>query len=163
MIRSSKSARVGEHSLVAMAVSLFMVFSLSPAPFDHPPSPSLRGLMRSRVRLACSAPLARSTQTGLGHLSNRSPHVGNESTYFGAGGSSPFTNEYNRGDIDPDATKPGLQVEITVEDAAMFTALWSARVAYRHALGEWPEAACPENRREAGWVRHVPQAEKPDF
>jgi hypothetical protein len=85
-----------------------------------------------------------------------------ESTYFGVGG-SPFTNEYNRGDIDPDATKPGLQVEITVEDAAMFTTPWSALVTYRHALGEWPEAACPENRREAGWVRHVPQADKPDF
>jgi hypothetical protein len=53
--------------------------------------------------------------------------------------------------------------EITVEDPAMFTAPWSALVTYRRALGEWPEAACPENRQEAGWVRHVPQADKPDF
>src|SRR6266446_2254197 len=35
-----------------------------------------------------------------------------ESTYFGAGRSSPPNNPYGRGDIDLDATKPGLQVEI---------------------------------------------------
>ena len=48
-----------------------------------------------------------------------------EGTFFGPGGSSPLTNEYGRGDIDPDTMKPGLQVEITVDDPATFTTPWS--------------------------------------
>src|ERR1700693_1628564 len=51
-----------------------------------------------------------------------------ESTYLGTGRSSPLTNESWRGDIDPDTTKPGLQVEITVEDPALFTVPWSGLV-----------------------------------
>src|SRR6202521_6202445 len=87
-----------------------------------------------------------------------------EGRYFPVGVSSPFTNEYARGDIEPDTTKPGLQVEITVDDSGMFTAPWSALVTYRRAQGEWPEAVCAENTREAGRrVRQVPQAQKPDF
>ena len=86
-----------------------------------------------------------------------------EGNYFPGGGSSPFTNEYGRGDIDPDTAKPGLQVEITVDDPVMFTTPWQGLVTYRHAIGEWPEAVCVENMREAGWVRHPPNAEKPDF
>jgi hypothetical protein len=88
-----------------------------------------------------------------------------ESTFFGAGGSSPLTNEYGRGDIDPDTTKPGLQVEITVDDPATFTTAWSGVVTYRHVLGEWPEAVCAENTKGSGssWIVLVPQAEKPDF
>ena len=70
-----------------------------------------------------------------------------------------------RGDIDPDMTKPGLQVEITVDDPATFTTPWSALVTYRHVMGDWPESVCAENRQGAGssWVSLVPQAEKPDF
>jgi hypothetical protein len=88
-----------------------------------------------------------------------------ESTYLGPGQSSPLTNEYGRGDIDPDTTKPGLQVEITVEDPNVYTAPWSALVTYRRVLGDWPEAVCAENTRGAGsgWVVLVPRAEKPDF
>ena len=88
-----------------------------------------------------------------------------EGTYLGAGRSSPFIGEYGRGLIDPDTTKPGLQVEITVEDSATVTTPWSALVTYRHVLGGWPEAICAENTRGAGslWVNLVPQAEKPDF
>jgi hypothetical protein len=88
-----------------------------------------------------------------------------EGTYLGAGRSSPFTTEYGRGIIDPDTTKPGLQVEITVEDPATVTTPWSALVTYRHVLGEWPEAICAENTRGSGsaWVNLVPRAEKPDF
>lgn len=88
-----------------------------------------------------------------------------ESTYFGAGRSSPATNEYGRGDIDPDPTKPGLQVEITIDDPATFTTPWSGLVTYRHVLGEWPEAVCAQNIRGSGssWVSLVPKAEKPDF
>jgi hypothetical protein len=86
-----------------------------------------------------------------------------ERDYFPAGASSPFTNEYGRGDIDPDVTKQGLQVEITVDDPVMFNMPWRGLITYRHVLGEWPEAVCVENMREIGWVRHPPQAEKPDF
>jgi hypothetical protein len=60
--------------------------------------------------------------------------------------------------------KPGLQVEITVDDPGTFTALWSGLVSYCHVQGTWPEAVCAENVRGAGrWVSQVPQAEKPDF
>jgi hypothetical protein len=88
-----------------------------------------------------------------------------EATYFGAGGSSPFTNEYGRGDIDPDTTKPGLQVEITVDDPGVFAKPWSAVVTYRRVQGTWPEAACAENTQGAGsaWVVLVPQSDKLDF
>ena len=88
-----------------------------------------------------------------------------ESTYLGAGRSSPFTSEYGRGEIDPDVTKPGLQVEITVDDPATFTTSWSGLVTYRHVLGEWPESVCAENTRGSGssWVSLVPHAEEPDF
>jgi hypothetical protein len=82
-----------------------------------------------------------------------------ERTYFGTG-SGPLLNE-----IDPDTMKPGLQVEITVDDPAAFTTQWSGLVTYRHLLGEWPEAICAENTRGSGssWVGLVPEAEKPDF
>ena len=89
-----------------------------------------------------------------------------EGTYLGAGVSTPLANvsTYGRGEIDPDTTKPGLQVEITVDDPATFTTPWSGLVTYRHVLGEWPEAVCAENTRGSGsWVSLVPQAQKPDF
>jgi hypothetical protein len=73
-----------------------------------------------------------------------------ESSYFGAGRSSPGGSPYGRGDIDPDATKPGLQVEITVDDPAVFTTPWSGLVTYRHVQGEWPEAVCAENTYGSG-------------
>jgi hypothetical protein len=89
-----------------------------------------------------------------------------ESTFFGAGGLSPLIgDEYGRGDIDPDTMKPGLQVEITVDDPATFTTPWSGFVTYRHVLGEWPEAVCAENTQGSGssWIVLVPRADKPDF
>src|SRR6202521_2158187 len=88
-----------------------------------------------------------------------------ESNFFGPGGSSPFTNEYGRGDIAPDTMKPGLQVEITVDDPATFTTPWAGVVTYRHVLGEWPEAVCAENTQGSGssWIVLVPKADKPDF
>jgi hypothetical protein len=72
---------------------------------------------------------------------------------------------YGRGPIDQDATKKGLQVEVTVEDPGAFTMPWSALVTYRHVLGEWPEAVCAENFREyyANRDTDVPQADKADF
>jgi hypothetical protein len=88
-----------------------------------------------------------------------------ESAYFGAGRSSPPANPYGRGEIDPDPTTPGLQVEVTVDDPATFATPWSAFVTYRHVQGTWPEAVCAENTRGSGssWVSLVPQASKPDF
>jgi hypothetical protein len=87
-------------------------------------------------------------------------HIGN---YFLHG--SPYRNTYGMGDIDPDTTKPGLQVEITVDDPVMFTTLWSGFVTYRPVLGNWPEAICAENTQGSGssWVVIVPRADKPDF
>ena len=95
----------------------------------------------------------------------RDAQLKHESAYFGAGRSSPPANPYGRGEIDPDPTKPGLQVEVTVDDPATFTTPWSALVTYRRAQGTWPEAVCAENTRGAGssWVSLVPQAATPDF
>ena len=85
-------------------------------------------------------------------------HLG---TYFGV---APMRNAYGMGDIDPDTTKPGLQVEIIVDDPVMFTMPWSARVTYRRVRGAWPEAVCAENTQASGpWVMVVPKAETPDF
>ena len=88
-----------------------------------------------------------------------------ESRYFPPGVSSPLTNEYGRGDLDPDTGRKGLQVEVTVDDPNMFASPWSALVTYRHVLGDWPEAVCAENTREyyANRDTEVPKAEKPDF
>jgi hypothetical protein len=78
---------------------------------------------------------------------------------------SPYRNTYGMGDIDPDTTKPGLQVEITVDDPVMFTTPWSGFVTYRPVLGNWPEAICAENTQGSGtsWAVIVPRAEQPDF
>ncbi len=72
---------------------------------------------------------------------------------------------YGRGPIDPDPAKNGLRVEIMVEDSGAFTIPWSARVTYRHVLGEWPEAVCAENFHEyyANRDTDVPQADNADF
>jgi hypothetical protein len=75
----------------------------------------------------------------------RALQLKHESTYFGVGRSSPPNNPYGRGDIDPDATKPGLQVEITVDDPTVLTTPLSGLLTYRHVQGEWLEAVCAEN------------------
>jgi hypothetical protein len=103
-----------------------------------------------------------------------------ESVYFGAGKSAPPGNPYGRGDIDLDPAKPGLQVEITVEDPATYTTPWSALATYRHVQGNWPESICSENTHGSGTVGTasieaasssacifseclIPQANRPDF
>jgi hypothetical protein len=97
-----------------------------------------------------------------------------ESAYFGVGRSAPGGAPYGRGDIDPDPAKPGLQVEITIEDPAVFTTPWSALATYRRVLGEWPEAVCAENTYGSGTISTassacifssclVPEADRPDF
>ena len=86
-----------------------------------------------------------------------------ESNYFPPGQTVNLVGENGRGDLDPDLTKKGLQVEITVEDPAMFTTPWSALVTYRPATGRWPEAACAERLSIIGMVSQMPIADKPDF
>jgi hypothetical protein len=67
---------------------------------------------------------------------------------------------------DPNYRGKGLQLHFTVEDDGVFTMPWSATVTYWRPLsifGQWPEFVCADNTREVGWIRHVPQADKPDF
>jgi len=78
---------------------------------------------------------------------------------------SPF---YGRGPIDPDTKRPGLQVEITVEDPGVFTMPWSALITYRPVIAqspaEWPEAVCAEGSLQAFGLEHmIPTANTPDF
>jgi hypothetical protein len=68
-------------------------------------------------------------------------------------------------DFDPDYKGKHLRLQITVEDAGVFTMPWSATVTYGRPLGEWAEHVCAENRHEyyAGKDTAVPTADKPDF
>jgi hypothetical protein len=64
-----------------------------------------------------------------------------ESVYFSAGRSAPPINVYGRGDIDPDPAKPGLQVEIKVDDRATRNRRSGTRIttsaALRRCLPRW--------------------------
>ncbi len=86
-----------------------------------------------------------------------------ERNYFPPRGG--FRSPYGMGDIDPDTAKPGLQVEITVEDSNVFTTPWSGLITYRPVLGAWPEAVCAENTQGAGssWVVLTPRADMSEF
>ena len=69
--------------------------------------------------------------------------------------------------LDPDVTKKGLQVLVTVEDPKTFTTAWSAYVTYRPmgANMPWLEQVCAENPVEYykdRWIG-LPKADKPDF
>ena len=70
-----------------------------------------------------------------------------------------------RGAPDIEAGGKGLQVQFTVEDAAVFTMPWSASVTYRRAGGEWVEDICADNPHDyiTGKDTPVPTADKPDF
>jgi hypothetical protein len=116
--------------------------------YGTPFSPALHVIERYRL---IDGALARDLQ--LKHEHNYFPH------------GSPFRNPYGMGDIDPDTMKPGMQVEVTVDDPVMFATPWSGLVTYRPVLGDWPEAICAENTQGSGssWVVLVPQADKPDF
>ena len=66
-------------------------------------------------------------------------------------------------EFDNDMSKPGLQVEVTVEDPKMFTTPWKGFVTYRPATN-WPEMTCAESQTtSAGVEGHLPTANKPDF
>jgi len=69
--------------------------------------------------------------------------------------------------LDPDVTKKGLQVFVTVEDPKVFTTAWSANVTYRPMAPNmsWLEQVCAENPVEYykdRWVG-LPKANKADF
>jgi hypothetical protein len=64
---------------------------------------------------------------------------------------------------DNDVAKPGLQVEITVEDPKMFTQPWTGLVTYRPETN-WPEMVCADSLLEIGGPpRQNPVAVKADF
>ena len=69
--------------------------------------------------------------------------------------------------LDPDLTKKGLQVYVTVEDPNVFTTPWSGYVTYRRMASSmmWLEQVCAENPNEYykdRWIG-LPKADKPDF
>jgi hypothetical protein len=70
---------------------------------------------------------------------------------------------YERGAIDPDTKKKGLQVEFTVEDRNVFTTPWTGQVTYRPTLGVWPEAICAENPYFLGSTSIIPTSNRPNF
>ena len=72
-------------------------------------------------------------------------------------------NAYGRGDLDPDTSKKGLQVDVTVEDDGVYTMPWSARITYRPIMGGWPEVICAENPFYLGTSTANPVADAPDF
>jgi hypothetical protein len=67
--------------------------------------------------------------------------------------------------LDPDPSHKGLQLEVTVEDPAVFTAPWSAFVTYRHKTNPWEELVCAENPANyyQGMSSDFPRSDKPDF
>jgi hypothetical protein len=69
--------------------------------------------------------------------------------------------------LDPDITRKGLQVTVTVEDPNVFTTPWSGYVTYRRENPSmtWLEQVCAENPNEYykdRWIG-LPKADKPDF
>jgi hypothetical protein len=69
--------------------------------------------------------------------------------------------------LDPDITRKGLQVTVTVEDPNVFTTPWSGTVTYRpmNPSMTWLEQVCAENPNEYykdRWIG-LPKADKPDF
>lgn len=66
---------------------------------------------------------------------------------------------------DPNDTGKGLQIHLTVEDPAVFTAPWSATVTYLRNIDPWIENVCAENLRNYGVAPDpkVPMAARPDF
>ncbi len=66
--------------------------------------------------------------------------------------------------IDPNYRGKGLQIQITVDDANVFTKPWSASVNYLGAGSDWVEVVCAENTREyyADKDTVIPHADQPD-
>jgi hypothetical protein len=68
-------------------------------------------------------------------------------------------------DFDPNYKGKHLQLQLTVEDEAVFTTPWSAVVTYGRPVGEWVEHVCAENINKYNTEKDpaVPTADRPDF
>jgi hypothetical protein len=65
-------------------------------------------------------------------------------------------------DLSPD--KMSLRVEVTVDDAGIFTRPWTGLLTYRPKTGMWAEVACAENLQEPpGLEKNNPVDDTPDF
>ena len=65
----------------------------------------------------------------------------------------------------PDTSLKGLQLEVTMEDAKVFTTPLTARVTYRPLISEWQESVCADNPMDhypGEWIG-LPRADHPDF
>ena len=65
----------------------------------------------------------------------------------------------------PDTSLKGLQLEVTMEDAKVFTAPLTARVTYRPLISEWQESVCADNPIDhypGEWIG-LPRADHLDF
>jgi len=58
-----------------------------------------------------------------------------------------------------------LQLQLTVEDAGVFTTPWTVTITYAPGTDDWPEVVCAENIQEYYYKKEseVPRAAKPDF
>jgi hypothetical protein len=66
---------------------------------------------------------------------------------------------------DPDITKKGLELDVTMEDPKVFTQPLTARVTYRRVTSEWSEEVCADNpvdHYKDEWIG-LPRAGHPDF
>jgi hypothetical protein len=68
-------------------------------------------------------------------------------------------------EFDPDYKGKHLQLEVTIEDAGVFTTPWTSVMTYGRPIGQWIEHVCAENTREYynGSNSAVPTAQKSDF
>ena len=67
--------------------------------------------------------------------------------------------------VHPDTSLKGLQLELTMEDPAVFTAPLTALVTYRRLMTDWQEQVCADNPVEHykdEWIG-LPKADHPDF
>jgi hypothetical protein len=66
---------------------------------------------------------------------------------------------------DPDISKKGLELDVTMEDPKVFTQPLTARVTYRRVTSEWSEEVCADNpvdHYKDEWIG-LPRAGHPDF
>lgn len=67
--------------------------------------------------------------------------------------------------LDKNLSRKGLQVEVSVDDPAVFTTPWKAHVTYLHAVRQWQEQVCAENPADyyPGMSSEFPRADHPEF
>ena len=67
--------------------------------------------------------------------------------------------------LDPDTSRKGLQLEVTMDDTNVFTAPLTVLVTYRPSMVDWEEDICADNPAEYYKDQYIglPKAEHPDF